>query len=140
MGVCDNVLSHTKSLTVPKPSSDAMRIILGIVNFFFFGVGTMIAGCLVDDVSHMIIGLCQLLIPFVGWLWSIVWGGEYLISVSLFLVAPRVSVCLIFRVCPSVCSTHDYRQVESVSMYAHQRIRVSYRQGYIYMCFHLPNK
>lgn len=31
-------------------------------------------GCVENDTTDIIIGLCQLLIPFAGWLWALVWG------------------------------------------------------------------
>ena len=53
-----------------------MQIVLGVVNFLFFGVGTMIAAVVSPDrdLADFLIGVMQLLIPFIGWLWSLVWG------------------------------------------------------------------
>jgi hypothetical protein len=45
-----------------------------LVNFLFFGIGTIVAGFIAYDLSDVLIGLGQLFIPFVGWLWSIAWG------------------------------------------------------------------
>eukprot|EP00977_Amphora_coffeiformis_P019794 scaffold7453_cov177-Amphora_coffeaeformis.AAC.12 len=126
MGTCDNVVSYTKNLTVPKPGEDWMRILLGVLNFFFFGVGTMIAGCMMDDVAHILIGVCQLLLPFVGWLWSIIWGSKYYPWLSCYqwsssryyaLLVSLVAVAFCFSRLPlgPGCSPDDYRQVEEIS-------------------------
>ena len=124
MGACDEFISHTTSLTVPKPHEGWMRILLGILNLFFFGVGTIIAGCLVNDVAHMLIGVCQLLIPFVGWIWSIVWGSKYIMSRFVAMVLSCASLGIspppFFGVSAPflfpLCSPHDHQQVDGISL------------------------
>lgn len=69
----NEIVNRTKTFTVPKPDNP-VACILGVVNFIFFGVGTIIAGILVNNMADVVIGVCQLLIPFVGWVWSIIWG------------------------------------------------------------------
>ena len=56
------------------PGKGALAIIFGIVNFIFFGVGTIIAGAMDGSMTDVVIGLLQLLVPLVGWIWSIIWG------------------------------------------------------------------
>jgi hypothetical protein len=72
--VCEDAWIKTKKGIVPKLESRSMSIFLGIVNFLFFGIGTIVAGFISYDLSDVLIGLGQLFIPFVGWLWSIAWG------------------------------------------------------------------
>ena len=72
--VCDDAFSKSKNLTVPKTDSRGMDIVLGVVNLIFFGIGTIIAGILSNDMADIVIGVCQLFIPFVGWVWSVIWG------------------------------------------------------------------
>ena len=35
----------------------------------------MIAGCMTNNMADVVIGCGQLFIPFVGWVWSWVWGA-----------------------------------------------------------------
>lgn len=70
---CDEAVNKTANLTVPRPERN-LQIVLGIVNLFFFGIGTIIAGFMTNSMADVLIGVGQLLIPFVGWLWSVVWG------------------------------------------------------------------
>ena len=63
-----------KITTKNTPGKGAVAIICGILNFFLFGVGTIIAGCLDKDKVDILIGVIQLLLPLVGWIWSIIWG------------------------------------------------------------------
>jgi hypothetical protein len=58
---------------VPSHADKTLTIICGVVNLFFFGVGVMILGALNNDFADVLIGLMQLFIPFVGWIWAIVW-------------------------------------------------------------------
>ena len=65
---------RTKGLIVPKAGDRTAQIICGICNCFLFGVGTIIAGALDNCLPDVAIGLLQLFVPFVGWIWSIIWG------------------------------------------------------------------
>lgn len=57
------------------PGDGVIGLVCGILNLFFFGVGTIIAAILDDlNVANLIIGILQLVLPFVGWIWSIIWG------------------------------------------------------------------
>jgi hypothetical protein len=79
--VCDEAVRKTGALEVPIVSGQAnAQIVLGIINLFFFGFGTMIAGFLENDMADVLIGIGQLLIPFFGWIWSVVWGVLMLIQ------------------------------------------------------------
>ncbi len=72
--VCEEAATKTTSITTPKCAERGWEIGLGIVNLFFWGIGTMIAGFMANDLADVLIGCGQLFIPFVGWLWSIAWG------------------------------------------------------------------
>ncbi|CBZ50090.1 hypothetical protein NCLIV_005660 [Neospora caninum Liverpool] len=64
-------------LTVPEPPSAKDRLaygLLGLLNCFFFGLGVIILGFIENDASTMMIGVLQLLLPIVGWVWAVVWG------------------------------------------------------------------
>ena len=74
MGVCEEACSKTTNLTVPAVEPRGAKICLGIVNCFFFGIGTIIAGFMANDLADVLIGFGQLFIPFLGWIWSIMWG------------------------------------------------------------------
>jgi len=56
------------------PGKGALAIVCGIVNCIFFGIGTIIAGAIDKSKSDVVIGLLQLFVPLVGWIWSIIWG------------------------------------------------------------------
>ena len=73
MGFFSETWLRIKGLEVPKPKRNA-QIGCGILNCFFFGVGTIIAGILENNLPDVAIGVMQLCIPFVGWIWSICWG------------------------------------------------------------------
>jgi len=51
-----------------------LALICGILDFFLFGIGTIIVGVIANNFWCVIIGILQLVLPFVGWLWSIIWG------------------------------------------------------------------
>merc|ERR1712065_98862 len=72
MGGGGEIISRTTGLQTP--GSGAIGIVCGIVNLILFGIGTIIAGAVESNVADIIIGVLQLLIPFVGWIWSVVWG------------------------------------------------------------------
>ncbi|GAM29025.1 hypothetical protein SAMD00019534_122010, partial [Acytostelium subglobosum LB1] len=70
MGAADNFLPSA----IPSLEKNVM-IICGILDFFLFGIGTIILGVLDNcNVWCVIIGVLQLCLPFVGWFWSIIWG------------------------------------------------------------------
>ena len=68
------IFAHVKGMKVP--GDGIIAIICGIVNIFFSGIGTIIAGAIDGDKADIVIGLLQLvlLLIVVGWVWSIVWG------------------------------------------------------------------
>jgi hypothetical protein len=78
-GVCDEVVRKTTRCDVPSPERN-VQIILGIINLFLFGFGTMIAGFMTNDMADVMIGIGQLLIPFIGWIWSVIWGVLMLLN------------------------------------------------------------
>ena len=62
------------NMEVPIVDGECLQIVLGIINCIFFGVGVLIAGLVTGNGLDVIIGLLQLVVPFVGWLWALVWG------------------------------------------------------------------
>ena len=74
MGVLSDALNKLQTFSTPQVPSRGSEICLGILNCFFFGVGTIIGGFMSNDLADVLIGVGQLFIPFVGWIWSIVWG------------------------------------------------------------------
>ncbi len=38
------------------------------------GVGVIIAGVVEEKTADIVIGILQLLVPFLGWLWAVIWG------------------------------------------------------------------
>ena len=77
MSVCDTILNRLKALEVPTPPAagdKTLYLILGVLNCLLFGIGMIIIGAISGDTANLLIGVLQLLLPFVGWLWAIVWG------------------------------------------------------------------
>ncbi|KAK1444544.1 hypothetical protein BgAZ_104500 [Babesia gibsoni] len=70
-----SVVHRVRSLAVPNEGKRAVVYSLGALNFLLFGVGTMIFGIKDDCLEDVIIGAAQLLLPIVGWVWSIAWGA-----------------------------------------------------------------
>ncbi|OEH78340.1 transmembrane protein [Cyclospora cayetanensis] len=69
MSVCDSILNRLKSLEVPTPPSandKTLYLILGVLNCFLFGVGMIIIGVMTADNANLLIGVLQLVLPFVG--------------------------------------------------------------------------
>lgn len=102
MGVCEDVLARTKNMEVsyrpilgwvcvchygvcvlcqvPSQGDKCLLIILGILQFPLPGVGMIIHGIIYQDWANLCIGLMQLFIPFVGWLWGWLWGALIIIK------------------------------------------------------------
>lgn len=77
MSVCNTILDRFTRLEVPTPPSaddKAMYILLGVVNCLIFGLGMIIIGAMKNDMADLLTGVLQLCLPFVGWLWGLVWG------------------------------------------------------------------
>jgi len=70
----EDVINKTKNLTVPIMGNQLLQVGLGIMNCFLFGIGMMVAGILNNSLPDIVIGLLQLVIPVVGWIWAVVWG------------------------------------------------------------------
>ncbi|EGC34932.1 hypothetical protein DICPUDRAFT_55483 [Dictyostelium purpureum] len=71
---------HFMPSAIPVLEKNVM-IICGILDFFLFGIGTIILGALDDcNIWCVLIGVLQLCLPFVGWFWSIIWGVLILIK------------------------------------------------------------
>lgn len=84
MGIVGDVISRTKGLKVcvsythqlnaKTPASGTLSLLLGVINILLWGIGTIIGGLLDNKVADIIIGLLQLFVPFIGWIWAIIWG------------------------------------------------------------------
>lgn len=74
-GVLQRVKQKTQELDVPivEPTG-ALQFVLGLLNCFIFGLGVIIAGLINGDSADVVIGLLQLLLPFIGWIWGLLWG------------------------------------------------------------------
>jgi hypothetical protein len=59
-------VNKSMKLEVPLGKRRECQIILGFVNFFFFGIGTIIAGLIDNSLSDCIIGGLQFFLPVVG--------------------------------------------------------------------------
>lgn len=68
------VKSKCTGWDVPVVSPGWLQLVLGVLNCFLFGVGVMIAGALNNNLVDVVIGILQLCIPFVGWIWAVIWG------------------------------------------------------------------
>ncbi|EEA06398.1 uncharacterized protein CMU_008900 [Cryptosporidium muris RN66] len=70
------VIERFKSMSTPMPSvtDKGKYVLLGIFNCILFGVGMIIIGVMNNDAPDIVTGILQLCIPFVGWIWAIVWG------------------------------------------------------------------
>ncbi|KAL7069217.1 hypothetical protein ACR3K2_04740 [Cryptosporidium serpentis] len=70
------VVERFKSMSTPTPSATdkGKYVLLGILNCIIFGLGMIIIGVMNNDASDIVTGILQLCIPFVGWIWAIVWG------------------------------------------------------------------
>ena len=74
MGLIQETWEKIKKLQTPTVDKRGLEICLGITNCLLFGVGTIIAGLLANNLADVLIGVGQLCLPFVGWVWSIGWG------------------------------------------------------------------
>jgi hypothetical protein len=67
-------LLHFHPRSIPH-SDSVVALISGLLNFYLFGLGTIILGLLSDiDLWQTFIGVLQMFIPILGWIWSIIWG------------------------------------------------------------------
>lgn len=74
MGVCDEFMQKIKNSDVPTSQNKVLYIILGIINLIFFGIGMIIIGIIEGNCANILIGLLQLILPLIGWIWAVVWG------------------------------------------------------------------
>jgi len=73
MGNFDKFLEQCNPANIPTGTKDVL-LICGILDLFFFGVGTIVLGCVSGNMWCACVGVVQLVIPFVGWFWSFIWG------------------------------------------------------------------
>ncbi|VWU53174.1 conserved protein, unknown function [Hepatocystis sp. ex Piliocolobus tephrosceles] len=62
------------NVEVPDSGNHSLNIILGVVNLFFFGIGLIVLGVVYNNVDDIILGILQLFLPVIGWIWAIIWG------------------------------------------------------------------
>lgn len=77
-GGLKELIRRVESLEVPRPPSpkeNLLYVLLGVLNCLFFGIGMIIIGFLQADTNNIMVGVLQLLIPFAGWIWAVVWGA-----------------------------------------------------------------
>lgn len=74
---CSTICERLTTLTVPTPPTaeeKGLYAVLGVLNCFLFGVGMIILGIIRNDVPDIVIGLIQILLFCLGWIWAILWG------------------------------------------------------------------
>lgn len=64
---------------IPKVKNKKQAMMCFVINWFFPGVGTIIAGIIDNDddtVPNIVMGVLQLLTApiLIGWIWAIWWG------------------------------------------------------------------
>ncbi|SCN12320.1 conserved Plasmodium protein, unknown function [Plasmodium malariae] len=69
-----NIIDKIMNLEVPEQGNTSLNIIFGVINIFFFGIGMIILGVINKDIDDIVIGILQLLIPLIGWIWAVFWG------------------------------------------------------------------
>ncbi|GAB66219.1 hypothetical protein PCYB_083800 [Plasmodium cynomolgi strain B] len=69
-----NIIDKIMNLEVPENGNSSLNIIFGVINIFFFGIGMIILGIINKDMDDLIIGILQLLVPLIGWIWAVFWG------------------------------------------------------------------
>ncbi|CAA9987950.1 conserved Plasmodium protein, unknown function [Plasmodium knowlesi strain H] len=69
-----NIIDKIMNLEVPENGNSSVNIIFGVINIFFFGIGMIILGIINKDMDDLIIGILQLLVPLIGWIWAVFWG------------------------------------------------------------------
>ncbi|ANQ07746.1 Uncharacterized protein PCOAH_00020440 [Plasmodium coatneyi] len=69
-----NIIDKIMNLEVPENGNASLNIIFGVINIFFFGIGMIILGIINKDMDDLIIGILQLLVPLIGWIWAVFWG------------------------------------------------------------------
>ncbi|SCL99027.1 conserved Plasmodium protein, unknown function [Plasmodium chabaudi chabaudi] len=67
------LVDKIRNMEVPENGNSSINVMLGVVNIFFFGFGMIAIGILNKDPDDLIIGILQLLVPLVGWIWAILW-------------------------------------------------------------------
>ncbi|CDR96841.1 hypothetical protein BBBOND_0307450 [Babesia bigemina] len=66
--------NRVKGLKVPTGGPAGLVYTCGVLNMIIFGSGLIILGITNNCLEDVLIGVAQLLLPIVGWLWSLVWG------------------------------------------------------------------
>ncbi|XXQ34418.1 Transmembrane protein [Plasmodiophora brassicae] len=69
-----DVVDHTRKGKVPRVGNRIIQVLLGLINCVLFGVGTIFAALVEKSWPDVLIGVLQLILPILGWVWSIIWG------------------------------------------------------------------
>ncbi|KAH9255228.1 hypothetical protein BASA81_006668 [Batrachochytrium salamandrivorans] len=73
-GLLGRTRERALDLVVPEVSPPALQVALGLLNCCVFGLGVLLAGLVNRDWADVLIGLLQLLVPVLGWIWAVLWG------------------------------------------------------------------
>lgn len=74
-GVLQRVGQKSSDFEVPVVGKGGvLQFLLGLLNCIVFGVGVLVAGIINGDMADVLIGVLQLVLPFVGWIWALMWG------------------------------------------------------------------
>ncbi|CAM9819256.1 unnamed protein product [Ascophyllum nodosum] len=70
--------SFLKTMVNPPQMPKRTSVVLGVVNCFLPGVGTMVIGAITYRIETLLVGALQLFttVVLIGWAWSIMWGVE----------------------------------------------------------------
>ncbi|PFH33763.1 hypothetical protein BESB_079790 [Besnoitia besnoiti] len=66
--------------TLQTPAAPTSRLaklaycLLALLNCILFGIGMIVIGIFETDATDILIGILQLILPLVGWIWAVVWG------------------------------------------------------------------
>ena len=77
-------------LDVLTPGRAQTGFACGLLNLFWPGMGTIVAGTLDTSLPDVLIGVLQLLLPFAGRVWSFLWGIVMIIRCAEQADEPRV--------------------------------------------------
>eukprot|EP00918_Siedleckia_nematoides_P078464 GHVU01171686.1.p1 GENE.GHVU01171686.1~~GHVU01171686.1.p1 ORF type:complete len:187 (-),score=11.66 GHVU01171686.1:311-871(-) len=84
MGVGAEFWHRLVNFQVPMPgyNEQTLYIVLAILNIFIPGLGMILQGAIGKDTPNLLVGVFQLLVPLVGWIWGIIWGVIWIIALS----------------------------------------------------------
>jgi hypothetical protein len=69
------------NIRVPDGLRRDLHVLLGMINLYFFGYGTALAGLLQhNSLTNSVIGMFQFFFPASRSLWSILWGIKMILG------------------------------------------------------------